>query len=443
MKTSHIKIYTFVEKMKYIQATVLMALAFNVQAMTIEHAIESAVRLDPSLRSSKLNQLATGENIAIARARLLPQITLQGSSNELTQTTTQDLPNGSSASRSFTGPSVNHQFIIRQALIRPKELSSLRYAEVQNHYMELKYKYDVSELKLKVINVWIELLSAQEIVQTYARTLPYLEAAARQELVKFEQGEGTKDIAIEAHAQYENAKANHLQAEETLKAKQVTFEKLTSVQFIEIAEKKIVFEPWDFLDEVKKELIWNARRENSLEIKMADLQESMQLERVKIAEADHKPTLDLLAALNLAQNDATSTQGYQYKNKQIGIQYSIPLYAGGGHSASLKQAEYMLNAIKLDKEAILMKLEIEFENNWSQLIGGRKRMAALIQSKNAIDIQLKAVKKGYELGTKTISEVASIVMLQGRREIDLNTSWQELSKILIKLKFKNNQIFKE
>jgi len=194
---------------------------------------------------------------------------------------------------------------------------------------------------------------------------------------------------------------------------------------------------------VKKELIWNARRENSLEIKMADLQESMQLERVKIAEADHKPTLDLLAALNLAQNDATSTQGYQYKNKQIGIQYSIPLYAGGGHSASLKQAEYMLNAIKLDKEAILMKLEIEFENNWSQLIGGRKRMAALIQSKNAIDIQLKAVKKGYELGTKTISEVASIVMLQGRREIDLNTSWQELSKILIKLKFKNNQIFKE
>ena len=34
-----------------------------------------------------------------------------------------------------------------------------------------------------------------------------------------------------------------------------------------------------------------------------------------MAEADNKPTLDLIAAANLVEDDTTSTQGYQYKNK--------------------------------------------------------------------------------------------------------------------------------
>ena len=145
----------------------------------------------------------------------------------------------------------------------------------------------------------------------------------------------------------------------------------------------------------------------------------------------------------MAQNDATSTQGYQYKNKQIGIQYSIPLYTGGGVSASVKNAEYTLNATKSENEATLMRVEIEFENNWSQFVGAKRRLKALIVSKNAIDEQIKAVNKGYELGTKTIAEVAATVMLQARREIEVFTTWQDFTKILIKLKISNTEIFKE
>ena len=137
------------------------------QALTLEEAIESAIKVDPSLRASKFNVMATEENIAIARSRLLPQVSIQGSSNQLTQTTTQELASGGSSSRSFTGPSVNHQFVIRQALLRPKELSALRYAELQTQYMELKYKSDVKDLRNRVITAWIELLGAQQIAQAY------------------------------------------------------------------------------------------------------------------------------------------------------------------------------------------------------------------------------------------------------------------------------------
>jgi hypothetical protein len=58
----------------------------------------------------------------------------------------QDIVSGGRVSRSFTGPSVNHQFVIRQALLRPKELSALRFAELQTQFLGLKYKSEVNDL---------------------------------------------------------------------------------------------------------------------------------------------------------------------------------------------------------------------------------------------------------------------------------------------------------
>ena len=186
----------------------------SAQAITLEDAIESAIQKDPALRASKLNHLSTEENIVIARSRLLPQISLQGSSSQLTQTTTQDLPTGGSTSRSFTGPSMNHQLVLRQALIKPKDFSNLRYAELQTEYTELKYKNDLNEFKSRVVNAWIDLLGAQQIEQAYEKSLFIMQVAAKQERARFEQGEGTIDATLEAEAQFENTKATHLQAAE-------------------------------------------------------------------------------------------------------------------------------------------------------------------------------------------------------------------------------------
>ena len=71
---------------------IALGVAVPVFAVTIQDAFDNAIKLDPALRSSRLNQEANNENIAIARSRLLPQISLQGSTNQLTQTTTQDVP---------------------------------------------------------------------------------------------------------------------------------------------------------------------------------------------------------------------------------------------------------------------------------------------------------------------------------------------------------------
>ena len=234
------------------------------QALTLEEAIESAIKVDPSLRASKFNVMATEENIAIARSRLLPQVSIQGSSNQLTQTTTQELASGGSSSRSFTGPSVNHQFVIRQALLRPKELSALRYAELQTQYMELKYKSDVKDLRNRVITAWIELLGAQQIAQAYERPLHLMQVATKQERARYEHGDSTKDAVMESEAQYENSKATYFQALETLKVKQSAFEKLTKIPADALAGKKLVIDSLPVFSEAGKVVLWANFQDASL-----------------------------------------------------------------------------------------------------------------------------------------------------------------------------------
>ena len=90
-------------------------ISLSSQAVTLEEAIESALKIDPSMHVSQLNKRASVESIEMARSRLLSQISLQGSSSQLTQTITQYILSGGSASKSFTGPSVNHQLVMKQA----------------------------------------------------------------------------------------------------------------------------------------------------------------------------------------------------------------------------------------------------------------------------------------------------------------------------------------
>jgi protease secretion system outer membrane protein len=406
----------------------------SVRAMTLEEAVESAIKNDPTLRASKLNQLATEENIAIAKARLMPQISLQGSTNQLTQTTTQDFPAGGSTSRSFTGPSVNHQLVLRQALIRPKELSLLRYAELQTEYMSLKYKYDLNELKSKVFNAWIELIASQQIANAYEIPLPLMEISARQELVKYEKGDGTKDAAIEAYAQYENAKMIHMQAEESAQVKKGIFEKIARVSTKELANYTFSMEPEKILNESEKLIISENFRNRSIEIQMAKLQELMQIERIKTATADHNPTFDLLAAINFAQNDATSTQGYKYKNKQIGIQYTIPIFNGGGISAATRQASFGYESSLVESEALAIKIENEFDSIWSQAVGGQARQIALMNLFYSSEEQLKGAERSLELGVKSISDVAIAKNAVARRKVDLINTILDNKKVFYKIK---------
>jgi protease secretion system outer membrane protein len=403
---------------RVIAGAIVICFSAPVLAVTIQEAFDNAIKVDPALRSSRYTQEANKENIAIARSRLLPQISLQGSTNQLTQTTTQDIPGNSSISKSFTGPSANHQFVIRQGLLRPKDIASLNFAELQSQYAEVKYQSDLSDLWLRIANAWIELVGAGQLVVAYEKPLNPLLAASKQEIAKLNQGDGTKDATVEAEAQYQIAHATYQQALQTLNAKQRTFEILTQLDSKFAQSVRLDLKPNSIFSENDRDRLWTRVREKSFELRFAEIQELLQRERIRMAKADHLPTLDVMAAWNIAKNDATSTQGYRYQNNQIGIQYMVPIYAGGSISAAERQAALALQASIADSEAVGNRLDGDFRLLWSAWLGQSARVQAgykLLESSNE---QVRATQLSYEHGVKTLMELANAELMLSRRTVD-------------------------
>ena len=413
----------------------LSTLAFSlpVLAITLQDAFNNAVKVDPTLRASKFTQEASNQNIAIARSRLLPQVSLLGSSNQLTQTTTQDVPGSTSISRSFSGPSVNHQFVIRQGLLRPKDVSGLNFAELQAQYGEVKYQSDMSDLWTRVTYAWIDLVGSTQLVEAYERPIKPLLSAANQEKAKLKQGDGTKDAAIEAEAQYQFAAAMHQQALQNLRAKQRTFEVLTQADSKSLLGLRLSLNPTPTFEESDRDRLWTRTREKSFELKFSELQVLIQRERVRMSRADHMPTLDVLASWNLAKNDATSTQGYRYQNKQVGIQYMVPIYAGGSISAADRQAGLALEASIADSEAVANRVEADFRVVWSSWLGQVARVQAGFKLVESSKEQLKATELSYVHGVKTIMELANAELAMSRRLADQINAVVEYQKYTARL----------
>lgn len=424
--------YLFACKKVLLASLALISLCSK--ASTLDEAIESAIKYDPGLAISKLSLMAADENIAIAKSRLLPQINLQGATNQLSQTTIQELPGGGNSSRTFVGPSVNHQLVIRQALLRPKELSALTVSSLQVEYMALKYRFDTEDLRSRVIFAWLELLAAKQVVAAWEASMELTRESVNQEINRYSKGDSTKDILAEMNGQAQNIYGNYLQAVEAFKVKKNIFNNLTKKQ-TELNREDVI--PLDIEEKfTENERLFFLRKisEESIEVRMSKIQEAVQLERVKIAEAEHKPTLDITAAFNIARNDATSTQGYQYKNKQIGIQYAIPIYAGGGLAAGDKQALFSYQSSILESEVVTNRLFNDFDTNWSLLIGNSVRKKGLNELFKAAEEQLMATKRSYQLGVKTISDLASIQQLHTRRLVDLIIISQDYYKAMYKIK---------
>lgn len=386
-------------------------------AQTLKEALTSALNVDPSLRSASFNKEAAGENVTIARSRLLPQVSLQGSDQKLTQTTSQDTLLGPT-SRTFTGPSKNYQMTLRQALLRPRDVAGMDAAKAQKDNGDFKYLSELADSRLRAAGAWLDVLAAAQTLNAYEQTLVAYERAAIQEQMRLKSGDGTRDSVLEAKAQLESAKAMVNDGRLNLSAKQRAFTLVTGLPFEPMGKVVLPQIKQTFLNAVDKQQLWERILQTSSDIMASRAVEQVQQARLRQAEYDHLPSVDLVASYNQAQNDATSTQGIRYQNRQIGVQFSVPIYAGGAITSAQRQQLAVYQASVSDRESLELRIEQDFLNVWATQQGMIERInAGELLLEASID-QLRGAQKALSLGLKTWSEVAQAQSAVARRTGD-------------------------
>lgn len=400
----------------------------EVFSQSLNETLQAAWGNDPSLQSAAANRVAAKENIGIAQSRLLPQANIQGSNSNLSQTTTQNTNLGPQAN-SFRGTSYNYTLSIRQGLIRPRDWVGLDLGRQQAFYGELKFQSAKSDLWNRAANAWIDLLSAQMIKLTYSKAIQTIAESAKQETQRFEKGDGTKDSMIEARAQLMQAKAMLADAELNVKSKLKAYQILSGLDSTDWMNRSLPNESRINFNAIGKDTLWERIEEETPELLAASAVERINQIKAQQTKYDVYPTLDAFGQSTNAQNDTTNTLGYQYRNNQVGVQLSYPLYAGGGLEATKRQAVATYEASVADRESLYIRIQNQFDGDWSAQAGFQEKANAARSLVLAAQEQKKAAEAGIKLGMRTWTDVSNAELLLARRESDLNNVLVNLYKL--------------
>lgn len=383
-------------------------------AVDLPAALRAAFASDPTLASAAANRDAAAENVSIARARLLPQLSMQGTFQQQNQVTDR-----SGTVTDFTGPYKSASVTLRQAVYRPREWAGLDIGKLQAEYGAYKLVSAQSDLWNRTVAAWVDVLSAQAVRDLYTRTVGAVARSAEQERRRFEVGDGTRDAVAEAAAQLALARAQLAEASLDLQGKLDAFNLLTRLgvrrfegfRLPPVASLGPIPEAEDrFLERIL---------ETNPELAIARASELIAERKMAQLAADHQPTLDVIGGLTRAMNDSTSTLGTSYRNAQIGVQLVVPIFAGGGVVASERQASAAYVAAKADREALLQKLKTLYSSDWKAQDGLRERAQAAEELVQATIEQRRASELGIKAGLRTWVDVGQAEILLARRESDL------------------------
>ena len=101
----------------------------------------------------------------------------------------------------------------------------------------------------------------------------------------------------------------------------------------------------------------------------------------------------------MGSQEGTSTNG------SIGINLNMPLYSGGAVSSQVAQAEHAYVAASEALEMAHRTMVSNANNNYNNVQAAISSVNAYTQTEKSAKSALEATQAGYEVGTRTISDV--------------------------------------
>ncbi|MDE1888264.1 MAG: TolC family protein, partial [Gammaproteobacteria bacterium] len=126
---------------------------------------------------------------------------------------------------------------------------------------------------------------------------------------------------------------------------------------------------------------------------------------VSIKRAGHLPTLGLTASYG--RNNATGTifNTFQTNQKLLMLNFSMPLFSGGGVTAQVTQAQHQYDAAQDQAQLVTRQTVQQARTAYLGVLTGISQVQALRQSVKSNQTSLQATETGLRVGTQTIVNV--------------------------------------
>lgn len=372
---------------------VFLFFTFNmVFALSLEQAVELAVKNNTSARLSLLDLQKAEENIRKARAGILPKVSFSYSYTRL----------GGDLAFGFT-PKNRHSYVLEmdQTLFNRGVFEGLSLAREQKELQELVYEDIKREVEFQTKQLFYALLYKREVVKLLEENLKYWEENYKQTEGKFQAGVIPKVELMRAKAQLENAKA---QLENTLADYRKSLEDFKA--FLRY-DGEIEVEGKLEMQELKQG-DFKALLENNSTLKVARRSLEVSKRVVEIQKSQYYPTLDLFATYqgNTARIGGKDSMLNGYT---IGARLNYNIFDGFAREASIAQARIDLLKQMENLKDTEQKLRAELNKTLLDIDSLRAQIGAVKLSLESAEESLRLSKERYRFGVATQLEVLDAV----------------------------------
>ncbi|MBM1198192.1 TolC family outer membrane protein [Pseudomonas fragi] len=364
------------------RTTTLLGLGFalwagNAQALGPFQVYEQALRNDPEFLAALQERDAGQESRTIGRAGLLPKLSYNYNKGRNNSRATYLNERGNShEDRNYN--SYGSTFTVQQPLIDYEAYANYRKGVAQALFADETFRSKSQELLVRVLTHYTQALFAQDQIDNARAKKNAYEQQFQQNEQLFRQGEGTRTDILEAESRYELATAEQLQAQDEQDAALRELGALIGVAMVNIDEltplpasfSALPLQPASFSS-------WHTMALESNPL-LASQREALEVARYEVERnrAGHLPKLNAYASVRKMESESGNTYNQRYDTNTIGIEISLPLYAGGGVAASVRQANSNLARVEYELEGKTRETLIELRRQFNACQSGVSKLRA-------------------------------------------------------------------
>lgn len=365
-------------KLSMLAATLALLTCNNVMAMGQFDIYEQALRNDPVFLGAIKARDAGLENRIIGRAGLLPKLGYNYNKGRNTSKVTYLNERGQNQSDDRNYNSYGSTLTLQQPLIDYEAYAAYRKGVAQSLFADEAFRGKSQELLVRVLENYTKALFAQDQIDIALAKKKAFEQQFQQNSQMFRQGEGTRTDILEAESRYELATAEEIEARNEQDASLRELGALIGVQAIDITDLAPLAQNFQtFSLQPANYDTWHemavANNPN-----LASQRQAVEVARYEVERnrAGHLPKVSAYASVRQNESESGNTYNQRYDTNTIGIEVNVPLYAGGGVSASTRQASRTMEQAEYELDGKTRETLIELRRQFSACLSGVNKLRA-------------------------------------------------------------------
>jgi protease secretion system outer membrane protein len=389
-------------------------------SLRLVDAWQAARQSDPEFRAARHALEAGLQDLPIARAGLLPAISLSSSASKIRGDRVAPGANGP-VEQDLDYLSRSTSLSLRQPIYNREAMARYELGELQAEYSRATFAAAEQDLVVRVASAYFDVLLAQDVIALSEAQLRAYEDQARRAQRMMDRGEGTRTEIADAQARAAMARAELISAQDKLTVARQTLAAMVGGLPTALP---VLAEGWapPPLQRTALEAWLDTARDSSPVIGAQRLSVERAEREIKRVRAGHYPRLDFIASVSDSKSDSVTTIDQRTRQRAIGLQLNVPIYAGGGVEAQALKAVYNRERELARLDAQTDRVLLDVRRNYLGTTNAWARIEAYQAAVDAAAVVQRGVEVGVQAGLRSPSDVLEAARLVYVAQRDLASS---------------------